>query len=196
MYVSPTTAQHVAKQLGKSIPYILEGGPSTVGVESTIVSFENEPPTILRHGGVTKEAIEKVIGPLNVLTKIVEATSERLDSPGQFKRHYSANKPTQRLPNIPAEWWASPTSIGFLGFDKTLNLAVGPELSKAAALVPSKNQFILSPKTDLNVAAALLFGTLRLLDEHPAIEYIILDNFPQSGLGLAINDRLSRAVNI
>ena len=87
-YVSPTTAQHVQDQLGDKIPYILDGGPCKVGLESTIVGFENDEVIIYRLGGTKVEEIEKLIGPV----KIQVNESSNPAAPGMLKSHYSPGR--------------------------------------------------------------------------------------------------------
>ena len=88
-YISPTTAEHVAEQLGDKIPYILDGGPTKVGIESTIVGFEADRVIVYRNGGTTNEAIESVLGmSLGKKTKREEAMT-----PGSSKSHYAPRTP-------------------------------------------------------------------------------------------------------
>ena len=88
-YVSPTTAQHVEDQLGRKIPYILDGGPCRVGIESTIIGWEEDQAVIYRLGGIATEQIEKVIG--KVRTQF--HASSQPSSPGQLQSHYAPLKP-------------------------------------------------------------------------------------------------------
>ncbi|HRX00150.1 MAG TPA: L-threonylcarbamoyladenylate synthase, partial [Cyclobacteriaceae bacterium] len=88
-YVSPTTAEHVEKQLGSKIPYILDGGPCKVGIESTIIGFENGEPMIYRRGGISNEAIERVIGPVE--SRLHSTSNPK--APGQLQSHYAPRKP-------------------------------------------------------------------------------------------------------
>lgn len=171
-YISPTTADHVDAQLGEHIPYILDGGPCRVGVESTIVGFENNVPIIYRQGGIAQEAIENMIGEVKNLY-----TSTKLLSPGQLESHYAPSKPF------------------FLG-----NIAMMqqlPENSKAGILrfrgvATFPNEIILSETGDLEEAARNLFGALRQLDLME-VTTILAEEVPDQGLGKAINDRLRRA---
>jgi len=87
-YVSPTQPDHVNAQLGDRIKYILDGGACRVGIESTIIGFENEIPTIFRLGGLSIEDIEKTIGPVELQLN----SSSDPKSPGQLKSHYSPRK--------------------------------------------------------------------------------------------------------
>jgi L-threonylcarbamoyladenylate synthase len=134
------------------------------------------PPTLLRHGGVTREAIEAVIGPVAVATTPAAAPRSPLRSPGQLASHYA--------PRLPVRLEA--TSVRA---DEAL-LAFGPPLAGAGAL------FQLSLRRDLVEAAANLFDGLRALDAEGAkrgLAAIAAMPIPTTGLGAAINDRLARA---
>jgi L-threonylcarbamoyladenylate synthase len=176
-YISPTTAQHVADQLGEKIPYILDGGTSNVGVESTIVSFEGNVPCILRHGGVSGETIEKLTGVPPISYK-PEEKSQLV--PGQLLSHYAPRHPL------------------ILGdIEEGLKLYMGRRIgilsfSGSFAGVPSEDQYIMSANGDIEEAAKNLFSLLRKLDGTD-VEIILAGNVPDTGLGRAINDRLFRA---
>ena len=86
-YVSPTTPAHVADQLGDRIPYILDGGPCTVGIESTIVGIEQGKCAVYRMGGLDVEAIEEVVGKIELKT-----SSSNPKAPGQLQSHYAPRK--------------------------------------------------------------------------------------------------------
>lgn len=189
-YVSPTTAQHVMDQLGGKIPMILEGGPANVGVESTIVSFANGYPEILRQGGLAQEAIEEVIGALpTVSAKGVGAAEESNGhepgqhkplAPGQLKLHYSPTRPFILDPE--------PGLISRYPPGQLAALVFGPWHEA----VPRELQRNLSPSGDLNEAARHVFAALRELDQLP-VQAIIGYSLPEVGLGRAVNDRLRRA---
>lgn len=175
-YISPTRAEHVAQQLGDRIAYILDGGPSTVGVESTIVGFPEGRPTVFRKGGIAVEDIEAQIGPV----KVREHSSSNPQAPGMLKSHYAPGVPVL-LGNIPEllEQHAG-KRIGLLTFQDQYEE------------VPEKRQVILSAGGDLTEAARHLFSGLRYLDQLP-LDLIIAETVPEQGLGRAINDRLRRA---
>lgn len=173
-YISPTTAQHVADQLGDDIEYILDGGPCTVGVESTIIGWENGIATVMRVGGLSIEAIEQVIGPVNVLA----VSSSNPTAPGMLKSHYAPSIP-MREGNISELISQYPSKkIAVLSFQKAYPLVY-------------KN-YILSTKGDTTEAAQNLFAAMRELDTCGA-DIILTEFVPATGLGLAINDRLKRA---
>ena len=88
-YISPTTAQHVADQLGDQIPYILDGGPAGVGIESTIVGFNDNKATVFRLGGMGLDQIEQIIGPISVQTH----STSNPKAPGMLISHYAPRKP-------------------------------------------------------------------------------------------------------
>ncbi len=178
-YVSPTTAQHVEDQLGNKIPYILDGGACSIGIESTIVGFDTEErPIIYRLGGKRIEDIENVVG--KVKLKIIHSSDPM--APGMLKAHYAPAKQLiigqldaliQKHPN---------RTLGVLSFSQTFDT------------VPEKHQIALSPTKDLNEAAHNLFGALRRLDKMN-IDLIVTERLPDKGLGQAINDRLKRAAS-
>ncbi len=170
--VSPTRAEHVAESLGERVPMILDGGPCLVGVESTVLDLTTATPTLLRPGGVTREAIEAVIGPVALSNGIPNGAAAR-KSPGQLASHYAPSRPV-RLNVVSVE------------LDEGL-LAFGPSPLPGASLT-----YNLSPTGNLAEAAANLFAQLRALDR-PGIGRIAVMPIPETGLGLAINDRLRRA---
>jgi len=173
-YISPTSAAHVMAQLGEKIPYILDGGESGVGIESTIVGFENETPVIYRLGGLAIEDIEKVVGKV----RLMPHSTSNPQAPGMLKSHYAPRKPfflksREELLHIS-------DNIGYLLFDGSLDRK---ELH---------HKRILSQTGDLKEAAHHLFAHLRELDLL-AVDEIWAERAPDHGLGLAINDRLHRA---
>lgn len=170
-YISPTTAQHVAQQLGLKIPYILDGGPAGVGVESTIIGFEDEQPVLYRLGGLSKESIEEITGPLQLAIN----QSSNPKAPGALKSHYAPKKKLWFNPGHKIEG-----NVAVIAFDEYVKD------------YPASVQYLLSEKSSLKEAAKNLFATLRWLDESK-YESIVAIIFPQQGLGLAINDRLQRA---
>jgi len=173
-YVSPTSAQHVADQLGDQVDYILDGGSSKIGLESTIVSGVEIQPRVLRWGGLEKEKIELLIGSVLSNTQ----STDNPTAPGMLSSHYAPSKKLI-LGNI-AEMAAKYDSknVCFLAFKDTFRL-------------PGQT---LSPRGDLGEAAQNLFKALRELDKIPQ-EIILSELVPNEGLGRAINDRLRRAAS-
>lgn len=170
--ISPTQAEHVAQSLGDRVPLIIDGGACLVGVESTVLDLSGNRATLLRPGGATREAIEAVIGPIAVSDALPSGDSAR-KSPGQLASHYAPSRPVR----------LDATSVGP---DEGL-LAFGP-----APLTGAMMTLNLSPTGDLAEAAANLFAQMRALDR-PGIGRIAVMPIPETGLGLAINDRLRRA---
>jgi L-threonylcarbamoyladenylate synthase len=176
-YVSPTTPEHVARQLGASIPYILDGGACEVGVESTIVSFEEESPTVLRMGGLAVEEIKEVLGEVEVRKHSSSAPS----APGMLKSHYAPGKSFVLIDSLKAFTYPENDQFALIVFDQ-MKEGVSPE-----------RQFLLAPDGDEKEAARRLFGMMRMLDEREDITQIIAVKVPEKGLGRAVNDRLRRA---
>lgn len=175
-YISPTTAEHVYKQLGDKVDYILDGGPCAVGLESTIVGVENGAACIYRLGGLSVDEIEATIGKVEL--KINQSSDPK--APGQLKSHYAPRKSFILGDLAALDKQHDDDKVGIICFGdfKTTN---------AKAMV--KN---LSPKKDYKEAAANLFSALRELDDSDC-ELIIAELLPAEYLGIAINDRLSRA---
>lgn len=165
--VSPTAAIHVAESLHGDVSLILDGGPATLGIESTIVGFENGRAVLLRPGAVPREAIESIAGAL------ARACDTRISSPGQLTSHYAPMTPLRlEATNVAA--------------DEAL-LAFGPDAPKGA-----RTTLNLSMAGDLTEAAANLFAMLRALDASGSSRIAAMP-VPEHGLGEAINDRLRRA---
>lgn len=174
-YVSPTTAAHVEAQLGAQLPFILDGGPCRVGVESTIVSFVDAEPALLRAGGIGLEDIERVIGALHITTDHALPLA-----PGQLPRHYA--------PRTPIAIVASPGQIPTGSRGDTALLLPRPD--------PDSGGFahveVLSLDGALPTVAANLFAALRRVDDR-GFARIVAVAVPEVGLGRAIMDRLRRA---
>ena len=175
-YVSPTQAEHVQAQLGDKIPYILDGGPCQVGIESTIVGFEGPELVVYRLGGIPVEAIEHIVGPVRVMAH----SSSNPKAPGMLKSHYAPLKPvyTDGLDGLVDRY--GPEAVGVLSFKD-----LSPD-------VPAGNQFVLSAAGSATEAAQRLFAGLRYLDGL-AVAAIYAELLPERELGRAINDRIRRA---
>jgi len=161
--ISPTRADHVLKGLGGAVPMILDGGPCSAGLESTIVAVRDDGWQLLRPGPVSAMEIEQTLGypPLSLPMNSIEA-------PGQMASHYAPSKPVRLnvTAPVPDEYL-----IGF------------------GAIAGDEN---LSATGDLAQAAANLFEALHNADGSSAIA-IAVAPIPHEGIGIAINDRLSRA---
>ncbi|WP_424363171.1 L-threonylcarbamoyladenylate synthase [Methylocystis parvus] len=170
-HVSPVTAAHVAEDLSGRVDMILDGGRTTAGLESTIVSFCDAEPTLLRPGAVAREKIEKVLG-----ARLAAPERAEIMAPGMTASHYA---PNARLRLEAHEVGAGEAALDF-----------GGRLTALAA--PGAIALDLSPKGDLVEAAANLFAYLRELDARGA-DKVAVAHIPERGLGEAINDRLRRA---
>ena len=170
-HVSATRAGHVAADLGDKAAVILDGGPTTRGLESTVLSLAGETPVLLRPGAIPAEAIEKVVG--GALARLPPENGGVPTSPGQLQSHYA---PRARL-RLNASTWEPDDAVLAFG-------TVAPH--------PARAMINLSPSGDLVEAAANLFAALRELDASGA-ETIAVTPVPTRGLGEAINDRLERA---
>jgi L-threonylcarbamoyladenylate synthase len=173
-HVSPTRAEHVMADLAGQIDLVIDGGPTPVGVESTIVACLGEP-TLLRPGGIARADIERVLGrPLLIAPELKQNESPL--APGLLASHYA---PRTRV---------RPDAIEVKRGEALL--AFGPQLPPGAEhAVKILN---LSPAGDLVEAAAQLYNHLRTLDASGA-SCIAVMPIPDDGLGEAINDRLGRA---
>jgi len=176
-YLSPTTAEHVRSQLADQVDLILDGGPCPVGVESTIVSFSENKPRLLRPGGVSLEEIESIIGKVEI-----SPIRDRLVAPGMLPRHYAPRTP------IVLDWDEKHLDsykgkkIGFLAFREPENFLQFQHIE------------VLSKKGDFREAAANLFSAIRRLDALD-LDLILAEAVPEAGLGRAIMDRLRRATS-
>lgn len=177
-YVSPTTAHHVADQFHGNIPYILDGGECRVGIESTIVGFdEMGRPVIYRLGGIALRDVEAIAGKARLLV----STSSNPKAPGMMKSHYA--------PRIPVVCGDIQT-LAKAHHDKKCALLC----LQSPAKIPDNimNVVTLSPSGDLQEAARYFFASLRTLEQSGA-DLIIAEWMPERDLGPAINDRLRRA---
>jgi len=166
-HVTATTAAHVAAELADNVGLILDAGAAPLGMESTVVGFEQDRPVLLRPGAIPRDEIEDVAGPLQAPSD----TKKR--SPGQLASHYA---PRARL-RLDANDARNDEAL----------LAFGAHVPSGAI-----RSFNLSPSGDLREAAANLFAMLRALDATGAATIAVMP-VPTTGLGEAINDRLLRA---
>jgi L-threonylcarbamoyladenylate synthase len=176
-YISPTSAQHVAHQLSEKIPYILDGGSCRVGLESTIIGFEDEDCIVYRLGGLSIEDLEQVVGSVQLQLN----QSSNPSAPGMLKSHYAPRKPF-RLGQI-AEMLQHTEGGQRIGI---LSLKTGYDDARIGATE------WLSEKGDMLEAAQNLFAAMRRLDA-AEIDLILAETMPEQGLGKAINDRMKRA---
>ncbi|MCC5891140.1 L-threonylcarbamoyladenylate synthase [Exiguobacterium sp.] len=179
---SPTSAKHVADDLSGRIAGIMDGGPTGIGVESTVIDCTTEPATILRPGGVTKEAIEAVIGPVHLDANLSdEAAAPR--SPGMKYTHYAPSAPLylvdggrDDLVRIITARQGSGKRVGALVFDEQ----------------PTPADVTLSLGTSMETAAKRLYEALRKFDETD-VEEIYVNRIEPTGVALAVYNRLYKA---
>jgi L-threonylcarbamoyladenylate synthase len=167
--VSPTTATHVEAELGSLPAMILDGGPCTLGLESTVLGIDGDEVSLLRLGALPRQEIETVLG--RKLAK--RKPTSHVTSPGQLATHYAPVTPLRLDASKPRHGEA------FLAFGSNAPSFAGPTIN-------------LSRRGDLTEAAANFFAALRTLDGAGA-ETIAVMPIPDRGLGEAINDRLKRA---
>lgn len=170
--ISPTRAEHVLDSLGDRIPLIVDDGPCTVGVESTVVDCSGDIPVILRPGGITAEQIETVVGEIAVAAENATNASDAPASPGMLESHYAP---------------AAGIRLNITTVDPNESLLSFGRHSLSGMRAEQN----LSPSGDLREAAANLFAMMRLLDRDA--DTIAVMPIPDEGLGHAINDRLRRA---
>ena len=188
-YTSPTLASHVWEDLGENVDLVLDGGESSVGVESTVVKISPDGCTLLRPGAVTQEEMEKI-----TRFKKVSEKPEVLESPGQLDAHYAPwtplyfmekpwgdrSKDVEAMLKTMEEKKQSPLRAGLLSFSS----------------VPKSPLFesvqVLSEKGDLVEAASNLFQAIRKLDKMN-LDILFAEPVPEKGIGIAIMDRLRKA---
>lgn len=177
---SPTTAQHVLDDLNGKIDAVLDGGACSIGVESTVIDLTAHPPMIMRPGGITKEKIEQLIGPIQVFERFTEGTNE-LSSPGMTEQHYSPKAKVLLVQNE-IEMHNAVLENSHSGIMLPLGW-VRPE---------SGEVFEWGDFDNVDILAHRLFLGFRELDRK-GVKVIICPIPSKNGLGMAIRDRLMRA---
>lgn len=180
--ISPTTAQHVAEDLGLKpngkLDFILDGGVCSVGVESTMINLSGKRPEILRHGAITRSMLEEVLG-----TEVPDAGSDAPRASGRLKSHYAPNTKTELLP--PERLLAR---ISELASVKLAVMATHDLLKR----LPENVVFTLESPTTVEAYEHALYDNLHLLDRAHC-DRILIEMPPQSADWAAVNDRLGRA---
>ncbi|MCG5102717.1 L-threonylcarbamoyladenylate synthase [Oceanobacillus alkalisoli] len=179
---SPTTADHVYEDLTGRIAGIVDGGPTGVGVESTVISCRENDVVILRPGGITKEQIEKIVPVTELRNEIVDKPA----SPGMKYKHYSPDVPlwlvdgdTEKIQKVIAEERGKGKKVALLARDAILEL-VEADVS-------------LSLGSSLEDVANKLYDNLRKIKKSDA-DLMVSEVFPESGIGQAIMNRLKKAM--
>lgn len=194
-HTSPTTAQHVFADLGERIPWIIDGGPSLVGVESTILDVTQSPPRVLRPGGISVEALGAALGEPVAFQERAAVADDAAQAPGMLLSHYA---PRARLlvfdgDDVAATWARAIAEAHELAAQGQRVGALAPDdlaadFAAAGAVAVAR----LGALTDPAAVARHLFAALRQLDD-AGVDSIVTGSFARAGLGLAVRDRLWRA---
>ena len=194
--VSPTTAEHVVRSLGDAVDVVVDGGPCTLGIESTVVSLASQTPTILRPGSLTQEELSEVLGVVLIAGGTKEQPGAALPSPGRMDRHYA---PRARLRLIDAE---PPGLLALMaaapGVEAYLPMRIDARtydertavLSHSGAEYPGARIIRMPP--DAAAYAARLYATLHELDAE-GYERILVERLPDEQEWAGVRDRLMRA---
>lgn len=189
---SPTVAEHVLEDLDGRIPLLLDGGETGLGLESTVIDMTVDPPVLLRPGGVTLEQICAEIGPVEVAAAVhgVE-TGEAPRSPGMKYAHYAPKaqmllvegpvlRMQEKIRDLLEEYEAEGKRVGIICS------------AESRGVYPAQVVLEYGTREDLAGIASDLFSTLRAFDRH-RVDVILAEGVPESGIGLAIMNRLRRA---
>ena len=172
-YISPTSAEHVDQQLGNKIPYILNGGNCSVGIESTVLRVQHNEIEVLRLGGISIESLHRFSPNIHIQKHSTSSPA----SPGMLTSHYAPRKPIY-VGNIRELMHSfSSQKIGVLSFKEDFQVSA---------------QRILSRSGNFAEAASNFFAFMRELDSLD-IDVILAEFLPDENLGRAINDKLKRA---
>jgi L-threonylcarbamoyladenylate synthase len=185
---SPTTASHVLDDLGDRIDVVVDGGPTLVGVESTVLDLTTDPPTLLRPGGATLESLKATLGEVAVAAGSPQVAAR---SPGTRYRHYA---PRTRLMLVEARSGDAAAVASVVRRCWERGLRVGAMVTvETAASVPSGAVVRIMGRRDHPVEiAAGLFAHLRELDD-AGLDVIVVEGISEAGVGRAVMDRLRRA---
>lgn len=185
-YVSPVTAAHVYEGLNGRIPYILDGGTCAVGVESTIVDEEDGQLIIRRTGKVSVKDIAKVAGVVPVLKTHAE---DHPVAPGMLKTHYATHTPLYFGKATETSALAAGKKVILMGWENEDSIAARYHFPATTTVL---NIISLSNDCRIDEVASKLFASMRNADNLGA-DAILVEPFPNEGIGQAINDRLQRA---
>lgn len=189
---SPTSAEHVLEDMMGRIPWVLDGGETGVGLESTVLDLTVDPPTVLRPGGVTVEQLQQVIGEVRIdpgVNGTTQAANPR--SPGMKYTHYAPKAPVllvegpvlamqAKIVDLAEEFMAEGKRVGILCATESMGRYSAPVVLDYG------------DRHQLEMVAASLFRTLRAFDRH-AVDVVLAEGVPETGIGLAVMNRLRRA---
>jgi L-threonylcarbamoyladenylate synthase len=192
---SPTSAAHVLEDLAGRVDLLLDGGPTPIGLESTVLDLTQEPPALLRPGGVPIEALHRLIPGLVFEPRFLAADEpdDAPAAPGMLLKHYSPRAELRLFTGTPERALArmrehaeqartAGSSVGVMAVDEEIGRFEG----LGAQIAP------LGPRADLDQVARRIFGSMRDLDARGA-DLILARDLGRAGIGLAIWDRLIRA---
>jgi len=190
-HTSPTTAQHVLDDLNGRIDAVLDAGPTTVGLESTVLDPTQTPMVLYRPGAISPEQLTAATGiPVHVHTPLLTtATPESLPSPGVGIRHYA---PRARLILIEIPKTGDPTHTLLSQSEIENDANIGVMLPTGWVTIPARATYPWGPWEDKNELARTLFAGLRTLDDR-GVDVILCPLPPPGGLGDALRDRLQKA---
>jgi L-threonylcarbamoyladenylate synthase len=199
--ISPTSADHVMKELDGRIAAVLDGGCCEVGVESTIIQVTESGIDLLRPGKISRTELESAFGTgVTAAPSLMQKISESAVTPGMLDEHYAPRKPLYLIPNSFQDPRAAELLATFpdaTASDSAILAMSGfhPEFTAKFIGAGPRIVRILSPSGSSAEMAQKLFATLRELDEDPAVKMIFADvpGSIQEGLGASIYDRLKRA---
>jgi L-threonylcarbamoyladenylate synthase len=189
---SPTTAAHVLEDLGGRIDLVIDGGPTLIGVESTVVDMTSQPPRVLRPGGTSVEALQAVLPAVHIAQPKANTTKSQ-PSPGLLDKHYS---PRARVELFEGQGNAvlehiRRRAIELVAENAQVGLLIAKEDHSLFQDLPVHIE-LLGSKNDLAKIARTLFAAMRRLDS-ANVNVILATSFGAAGIGLAIQDRLTRA---
>ncbi|PLR96614.1 L-threonylcarbamoyladenylate synthase [Bacillus sp. T33-2] len=183
---SPTTAAHVAEDLNGRIAAIVDGGPTGVGVESTVVDCTEEIPVVLRPGGITAEQLAAVVGEIRMDPALSDKTKAP-KAPGMKYRHYAPNAPLylvdssrEKIQQLINEKRREGLLVGMLTTEEN------------QAFYDADKVIACGSRSRLETVAGSLYETLRAFNDSP-VNIIFGEVFPEHGLGNAIMNRLKKA---
>ncbi len=189
-HTSPTTAYHVWDDLRGRVDIILDGGETSVGVESTVLDISTSPPRILRPGGITREMLEAVIGAVTVLRQ-QRTIEEGLPSPGLLKKHYAPHSEMVLFVGENArETLIEETRAAHKAGKRVGVLALDEDME----ILKTTGAVVYRLGSDESSIARRLYAGMRWLDRQ-GVDVILCRSLSESGLGLAILDRLVRAAS-
>jgi L-threonylcarbamoyladenylate synthase len=182
-HVSPTTAEHVRRSLGDRVDLILDGGPTTVGIESTVLSLAGAVPTVLRPGMISVDELREVLGEVRVGGEEAEGDAAR-PSPGMLDRHYAPAAEVRMFDEVGRDNALAEASRAAGEGRRVGVIAIAPAAAPAARVVQMP--------ADAKAYASRLYSALHELDA-AGCEVIWIERVPPTPEWAAVRDRLARA---